>query len=72
MVEQELSGVQPEVDAARSAVGQLKASNLNEIKNFRIPPDPVNDVLQGVLKLMGQEDTSWNSMKRFLGQPGVI
>ena len=71
-VEQELSGVQPEVDAARSAVGQLKAANLNEIRNFRIPPEPVNDVLQGVVKLMGQDDTSWNALKRFLGMPGVV
>ena len=71
-VEQELSQVQPEVDAAKSAVGELKSNNINEIKNYKIPPDPVADVLQGVLKLMGQEDTSWNAMRRFLGQPGVI
>jgi dynein heavy chain 2 len=71
-VEHELSGVQPEVDAARAAVGDLKPANLNEIKAFRMPPDAVSDVLQGVLRLMGQEDTSWNAMKRFLGQPGVI
>jgi dynein heavy chain 2 len=53
-------------------VGELKPANLNEIKAFRMPPDAVSDVLQGVLRLMGQEDTSWNAMKRFLGQPGVI
>jgi dynein heavy chain 2 len=71
-VEHELSHVQPQVDAARAAVGELKPSNLNEIKAFRMPPDAVSDVLQGVLRLMGQEDTSWNAMKRFLGQAGVI
>lgn len=37
-----------------------------------MPPDAVSDVLQGVLMLMGQEDTSWNAMKRFLSQAGVI
>lgn len=31
-----------------------------------MPPDPVSDVLNGVLKLMGEEDTSWASMKKFL------
>ena len=71
-VEHELSHVQPEVDAAKAAVGDLKPANLNEIKAFRMPPDAVSDVLQGVLRLMGQEDTSWSAMKRFLGQPGVI
>lgn len=71
-VEHELSHVQPQVDAAQAAVGELKQASLNEIKAFRMPPDAVSDVLQGVLRLMGQEDTSWNAMKRFLGQPGVI
>jgi dynein heavy chain 2 len=71
-VEHELSHVQPEVDAAKAAVGDLKPANLNEIKAFRMPPDAVSDVLQGVLQLMGQEDTSWSAMKRFLGQAGVI
>lgn len=44
-VESELAGVQPEVDAAKAAVGQLSTSNLNEIKAFRMPPDAVSDVL---------------------------
>jgi dynein heavy chain 2 len=44
-VEHELSHVQPEVDAARAAVGDLKPANLNEIKAFRMPPDAVSDVL---------------------------
>lgn len=72
MVEDELKDIQPEVDAAKAAVGDLKQSNLNEIKAFRMPPDAVSDVLSAVLRLMGNEDTSWNAMKRFLGQSGVI
>lgn len=53
MVEDELKDIQPEVDAAKEAVGDLKQANLNEIKNFRLPPDAVSDVLSGVLRLMG-------------------
>ncbi len=53
VVEDELSGVQPEVDAAKAAVGQLNSSNINEIKAYKMPPDAVSDVLQGVLRLMG-------------------
>ena len=49
MVEGELGGIQPEVDAARAAVGDLKPANLNEIKNFRVPPDPVTHVLGAVM-----------------------
>jgi dynein heavy chain 2 len=50
----------------------LKQSNVNEIKSYKMPPDAVADVLQGVLKLMGQDDVSWNAMKKFLTQGGVI
>lgn len=53
VVEEELSGVQPEVDAAKAAVGSLNSSNINEIKAYKMPPDAVSDVLQGVLRLMG-------------------
>ena len=35
-VEAELADVQPQVDAARAAVGELKPANLNEIKGFRV------------------------------------
>lgn len=52
-VEQELSGVQPEVDAAKASVGQLKPANLNEIKAFRQPPPAVVDVLSGVMIFLG-------------------
>ena len=72
MVEMELSGIQPEVDQARAAVGELQAKNLNEIKNFRVPPDAVVHVLGAVMLLLGSDDTSWNSMKRFLSNAGVI
>lgn len=72
MVESELSEIQPQVDSAKKAVGELNPSNLNEIKNFRIPPDPVADVLGAVVQLLGENDTSWQSLKRFLSQPGII
>ena len=49
LVENELGGIQPEVDAAREAVGDLKPANLTEIKSFRVPPDPVTHVLGAVM-----------------------
>jgi dynein heavy chain 2, cytosolic len=70
-VEGELESVQPLIDTARKAVGGIKADNINEIRSLKMPPEPIRDVLEGVLQLMGQEDTSWNSMKRFLGHKAV-
>jgi dynein heavy chain 2, cytosolic len=65
-VDLELKDIWPEVEAARAAVGNLKSENLNEIKAFRVPPDAVHDVLGAVLVMMGEEDTTWNNMKKFL------
>lgn len=71
-VEGELSGVQPEVDRAKAAVGLLKPAQLNEIKSFRNPPPAVVDVLSAVMIFLGQSDTSWGAMKSFLSNAGVI
>ena len=72
LVEDELKDIQPEVDLAKEQVGKLNSANINEIKAYKMPPDAVSDVLQGVLRLMGQDDTSWNAMKKFLSQGGVV
>jgi len=40
---------------------------LDEVKSFKFPPEPVVDVFTVVLRMMGQEDTSWSSIKKFLG-----
>ena len=70
-VESQLAVVAPIIEAARLAVGQIKSDHLNEIRSLKAPPDAIRDVLEGVLKLMGQADTSWNSMKKFLGNRGI-
>ena len=61
----ELSEIEPLVNQARQAVGNIKSESLSEIRSLRAPPDVIRDILEGVLRLMGIYDTSWNSMKRF-------
>jgi dynein heavy chain 2, cytosolic len=70
-VEAELAGVMPMIEAAKAAVGGIKKEHLDEIRNLRAPPDAVADVLSAVLTLLGINDTSWASMKKFLGERGV-
>ena len=70
-IEEELVGIQPVLDAARQAVGGIKKDNLNEIRSLKMPPEQIRDVLEGVLKIMGNFDTTWISMKRFLGNSSV-
>lgn len=70
-VEAQLSEVQPLIESAQRAVGSLKAEHLSEVRSLKAPPAAIRDVLEAVLRLMGQTDTSWNAMKRFLATSGV-
>lgn len=63
-IDRELAEVEPLVQAAKSAVGNIKTESLSEIRSLRAPPDTIRDILEGVLRLMGIFDTSWVSMKR--------
>lgn len=65
-IENKLSNIQPILDAAKEAVGSIKQENLNEIKSLNTPPMAIRDVMCGVLGLLGNQDTSWKSMKAFL------
>ncbi|GJQ81468.1 btv [Trypoxylus dichotomus] len=70
-IELELAEVEPLIKEAAAAVGNIKAESLSEIRSLRAPPDIIRDILEGVLRLMGIQDTSWNSMKTFLAKRGV-
>ncbi|KAF7666054.1 hypothetical protein LDENG_00118150 [Lucifuga dentata] len=70
-IDDELKEVQPLVDEAKHAVGNIKPEALSEIRSLRMPPDVIRDILEGVLRLMGIFDTSWVSMKSFLAKRGV-
>lgn len=70
-IEQELAEVEPLIQEARAAVGNIKPEALSEIRSLRAPPDVIRDILEGVLRLMGIQDTSWNSMKMFLAKRGA-
>ena len=63
-IDNELREIQPLVEEAKAAVGNIKNETLGEIRALRAPPDVIRDILEGVLRLMGIFDTSWVSMKR--------
>ena len=67
-----MANIQPLVDEAMGAVGSISKTSLDEIKNLRMPPEAIHDVLNAVLRLFGNQDTTWNSMKKFLSNKGVI
>lgn len=65
-VEEQLSSVQPLIEAAKKAVGGISKGNIDELRSFMNPPEPVRHVLRAVLYLFGNQDESWNSMKSFV------
>ncbi|XP_069942834.1 cytoplasmic dynein 2 heavy chain 1 isoform X1 [Cherax quadricarinatus] len=70
-IDEELAEIEPIVREAKEAVGNIKSEALTEIRSLRAPPEIIRDILEGVLRLMGVQDTSWNSMKTFLAKRGV-
>ncbi|XP_064481252.1 cytoplasmic dynein 2 heavy chain 1-like [Ornithodoros turicata] len=70
-IDQELAEIEPLIQEAKAAVGNIKSDSLSEIRSLRAPPDVIRDILEGVLRLMGIFDTSWVSMKSFLAKRGV-
>ncbi|KAA0149393.1 hypothetical protein FNF29_05946 [Cafeteria roenbergensis] len=70
-VESELGGITPVLEAAREAVGGIDSRTLTYLRNLKAPPQPIVDVLSGVLRMLGNEDLSWTSMRRFLGSSGA-
>jgi len=59
--------VQPIIEEAKKSVESISKSNLEWLRGLRIPPEPIRDVMQAVLRVFGNYDVSWNSMKVFLG-----
>jgi len=67
-IDKELAEIEPMVQEAKSAVGNIKNETLGEIRALRAPPDTIRDILEGVLRVMGNPDTSWLAMKRFANE----
>jgi predicted nucleic acid-binding Zn-ribbon protein len=71
VVEARLSTIQPTLDAAKEAIGAIQPSQLHEVRSMTKPPAAVQDVLEGVLTIMGEKDISWAAIKRFLLDTGL-
>jgi dynein heavy chain 2 len=70
-IETELDEIQPILDQAKTAVGSIRPDHLTEIRSLTAPPEAIADVLEAVLMLLGVQDLTWQSMKKFLSNRGV-
>jgi dynein heavy chain 2 len=67
-IDAELEQIQPAIDAAKELVGQIRRDQLAEVRGFANPPPAVADVMQGVLLMLGETDSSWVGIKKVLAQ----
>eukprot|EP01028_Stygiella_incarcerata_P004192 TRINITY_DN1890_c0_g1_i5.p1 TRINITY_DN1890_c0_g1~~TRINITY_DN1890_c0_g1_i5.p1 ORF type:complete len:4092 (-),score=1034.80 TRINITY_DN1890_c0_g1_i5:737-12970(-) len=65
-IDAKLERVLPIVEEAKDSLKSLTSGQLAEIGALPMPPPQIRDVLEGVLRLMGNFDTSWNNMRKFL------
>jgi dynein heavy chain 2 len=70
-IESELAEIQPILESAKQAVGGIRPEHLTEIRSLAAPPEAIADVLAAVLMMLGVQDLSWLSMKKFLSNRGV-
>eukprot|EP00835_Amoeboradix_gromovi_P003948 NODE_282_length_11867_cov_0.266995.p1 type:complete len:2718 gc:universal NODE_282_length_11867_cov_0.266995:328-8481(+) len=70
-ISNELSMVQPILDASKMAINNIEKDTLTELKSLRQPPASVEVVLQAVFIILGIKDTSWLAMKSFLGNKQI-
>jgi dynein heavy chain 2 len=70
-IESQLAEIRPVLDQAKVAVNSIKPEHLNEIRSLTAPPEAIADVLAAVLMMLGVQDLSWLSMKKFLSNRGV-
>ena len=66
-----MNSIVPLLEQAKKAVGSIDNTALAEVRAMVAPPEAVHDVLSAVLQMLGIGDTSWNSMKKFLGNRRV-
>ncbi|OAF64270.1 hypothetical protein A3Q56_08025, partial [Intoshia linei] len=70
-IKKQMAEIKPQLEMAEKSVSNIKSETLGEIRALRVPPEIIRDILEGVLRLMGIFDTSWQSMKTFLGKRSV-
>jgi len=46
------------IDEAKKSVEGISKQNLDWLRGLRMPPEPIHDVLQGVIAVFGNSDRS--------------
>ncbi|KAG2385509.1 hypothetical protein C9374_003324 [Naegleria lovaniensis] len=71
IINSKLSSIEPLLDSAKQAVAALSPKEISEIKSLAQPPVTIRQIMEGVVRLMGQKDYSWKGIQNFLNRMGV-
>lgn len=67
-----MAGVKPILEEAKKSVSGISSSNLNELASLPKPPEAVKIVMKSVVRIFGEPDAEWNTIKGFLKNRGFI
>ncbi|KAH3756292.1 cytoplasmic dynein 2 heavy chain 1 [Pelomyxa schiedti] len=71
-VQGKLSEIQPLLDGARNLVKGLTRRNIEEMRTLRTPSQTICDIMEGVVRLTGDTNTTWPAIKAVLGRSQII
>ena len=72
IVEKELEEVGPALEKAQKSVSSISNAQLNEVKNYKVPPARVVMVLEAVIYLIKGKKLEWNDIKSEMTKSGFI
>ena len=71
-VEAELDKVRPELQAAQEGLNAIKDEYLYEVRSYPTPPKMVATILEAVLLVLGEKQTSWDRIKLYIRKDDFI
>ncbi|EGR34655.1 hypothetical protein IMG5_004580 [Ichthyophthirius multifiliis] len=71
-VAEQLKDVQPLVEAAQKSVQGIQKGDLDFLRNLKMPPPVIHNIMRAVLRVFENNDDRWTEIKKFLGNRQVL
>ncbi|EGR28544.1 hypothetical protein IMG5_173090 [Ichthyophthirius multifiliis] len=71
-VNEQLKDVQPLIEAAQKSVQGINKGDLDFLRNLKMPPPVIHNIMKAVLRVFDNSNDSWAEIKKFLGNRTVL
>lgn len=71
-VEEKLQEVEPMIQAAKKSVDGINKSDLDFLRNLKMPPITIHHIMKAVLRVFDNQDDRWQNITKFLGNRTVL